>query len=92
MMKKDRNSFFSQYGYSAFNAPNIGMPNNTNFNGFTPDISNSELESRVSKLEREIQRLEYRINNLESQYPAGNTPQTSISSTDYNFNNSMYMV
>lgn len=87
-MKKDRNSFFSQYGYSAYNAPNIPTAQNmNNFGGFD---NTSELDSRISKLEREIQRLDYRISKLESSLP---TPtNTSINNTDYNFANSMYMV
>ena len=85
-MKKDRNSFFSQYGYSAFNAP---MPQQSqNMNNFTGYDPTTDLESRISKLEREIQRLDYRLSKLE-----GSTPtNTSINNTDYNFTNSMYMV
>lgn len=86
-MKKDRNSFFSQYGYSAFNAPMPGQQQNmNNFTGYDPT---NDLESRVSKLEREIQRLDYRLSKLEGSSIPTNT---SINNTDYNFTNSMYMV
>ncbi len=85
-MKKDRNSFFSQYGYSAFNTPT--MPTNQNMNNFAGFDPTSEMDARISKLEREIQRLDYRISKLEGT----NAGNTNISSTDYNFTNSMYMV
>lgn len=84
-MKKDRNSFFSQYGYSAFNTP--GIPNNQNMNFNTYDPT-SEMDARISKIEREIQRLDYRISKLEGT----NNTSTNINTTDYNFTNSMYMV
>lgn len=86
-MKKDRNSFFSQYGYSAYNNTPM-MPNNQNMNNAYAFDPTSEMDSRISKLEREIQRLDYRISKLEG----ANTGSTNISSTDYNFTNSMYMV
>lgn len=85
-MKKDRNSFFSQYGYSAFNGPT--MPTNQNMNNFTGYDPTSDLEARISKLEREIQRLDYRVSKLEGINPTN----TNINNTDYNFTNSMYMV
>lgn len=88
-MKKDRNSFFSQYGYSAFNAPApMATPTNQNMSNFTGYDPSSELDARISKLEREIQRLDYRLSKLEGTTNAS----TNINSTDYNFTNSMYMV
>ncbi len=88
-MKKDRNSFFSQYGYSAMNT-NM-FPNNQNMNmaGMPLMDNTSELDSRISKLEREIQRLDYRLSKLEGNLTS---TSTSINNTDYNFANSMYMV
>lgn len=91
-MKKDRNSFFSQYGYSSFNTNNM-MPGNMNMPMQpymnVPQNQNyveSDLESRISKLERENKVLEARISNLENNIPK------ITNNTDYNFANSMYMV
>ncbi len=87
-MKKDRNSFFSQYGYSAMNT-NM-FPNNPNMNmNQIPMDNTSELDSRLSKLEREFQRLDYRVSKLEG---LNTNSSTNITSNDYNFANSMYMV
>lgn len=92
-MKKDRNSFFSEY--SAFNnmQPNIMMPNqiasaNSNFYvGPANNLNNnmySDIDTRLSKLERQLNRLENRVSILEGD---------SNSNDDYNYsNNSMYMV
>lgn len=92
-MKKDRNSFFSQYGYSSFNGNNM-MPQNMNMPPQQPMMNmpqnqsyiDSDLESRVSKLERENKVLESRISKLENSLPK------VTNNTDYNFANSMYMV
>lgn len=106
-MKKDRNSFFSQYGMSAYNAnqPFMYPPANANMSagmsssmnvGVPPTLANinmnngydaSDLDARLSKIERELQRIDSRLNKLES-----TIPNTSISNNDYNFANSMYMV
>lgn len=86
-MKKDRNSFFSQYGYSAYNNTPM-MPNGQNMSSAYAIDPTSEMDARISKLEREIQRLDYRISKLEGT----NTASTNINNTDYNFSNSMYMV
>lgn len=89
-MKKDRNSFFSQFGSYGFNAnpqqpmmyPNMNnnmMP--TNYN------QDSDIDSRLSKIERELNRIDSRLSKLES-----TTVATTTNNTDYNFANSMYMV
>lgn len=87
-MKKDRNSFFSQFGSYGFNAnqqqpmmyPNMNnmMPNNYN--------QDSDIDSRLSKIERELNRMDSRLSKLEA------TTQATTNNTDYNFANSMYMV
>ncbi|MDD2238666.1 MAG: hypothetical protein PHH51_02125 [Bacilli bacterium] len=111
-MKKDRNTFFSGYGYNSMN-PGMGqmgpslIPNqvaaNTNFyagpavggnvmpGSMVPQTSimPSDIDSRLSKLERHVNRLEMRINKIE-----GDTGQTpgNYPESDYNYANSMYMV
>lgn len=88
-MKKERDSFFSQYGVQSYNNampymyPNPNM-NNINYN---MDYSN-DLDARISKIEREIQRLDTRISNIENKL----LTKEPTTSTDYNFANSMYMV
>ena len=87
-MKKDRNSFFSEYNMTSMNMPNM-MPNpNPIFSANSSVYSGpmnpnmySDLDSRLSKIERTLNRLETRINNLEN--------GTSITES---YNNSMYMV
>lgn len=91
-MKKDRNSFFSQYGEYGYNTNpminnNIPNTNGYNYNNYTNYNYNQDIESRINKLEREINRLDSRLSKLES-----NSIKTETSSTDYNFANSMYMV
>ena len=106
-MKKDRNSFFSEYGMSSYNNMNMPgvMPNlmpgqvqsNSSFYAGPampanmPDNYTNDIDSRISKLERQINRLESRINKLENEFPT-NFSKTSTE-TDYNYSNSsMYMV
>ena len=62
-MKKDRNSFFSQYSMNAYNANSI--PNN-----FYPDTN---LMDRIYRLEQEIQNLNRRLEVLENKLPNINT-------------------
>lgn len=105
-MKKDRNSFFSEYGMNAYNNMNMApmMPmgpsqvqSNSSFyagpampNNMGENYTN-DYDSRISKLERQINRLESRINKLESEFPS-NFSKTSTEA-DYNYSNSsMYMV
>lgn len=92
-MKKERDSFFSQYGVQSYNNnampymypnPNMNNMNNMNYN---MDYSN-DFDARISKIEREIQRLDTRITNIENKLLTNQT----TTSTDYNFANSMYMV
>lgn len=99
-MKKDRNTFFSEYGFnqaSSF-APNnnMMMPNNTvsaSNSFYAGPIPNqpmnnnmySDIDSRISKLEREIHRLDTRISRLEGD------SKTNFDDVNYQ-NSSMYMV
>ena len=90
-MKKDRNSFFSQFGSYGFNATNPQQPMmNPNMNNYMmPNTYNqdSDIDSRLSKIERELNRIDSRLSKLES-----TTQATTTTNTDYNFANSMYMV
>ncbi len=89
-MKKDRNSFFSQFGSYGFNANNQApmmypnMNNNMMPNNYNQD---SDIDARLSKIERELNRIDSRLSKLES-----TTIATNTTNTDYNFANSMYMV
>ena len=115
-MKKDRNSFFSEYNMSSYNnmqpmmpnmypnqvssqssfysgpAMNYGMVdqnsmmqgNNMN-NTYTTDI-----DSRISKIERQINRIETRLNKLESEMTNNFTNLKDYG--ENNYNNNMYMV
>lgn len=121
-MKKDRNSFFSEYNMSSYNMqqpmmPNMypnqvssqssfysgpamnygyGMtdqnnmmqPNNTmNMNNtYTTDI-----DSRISKIERQINRIETRLNKLEGEL-ANNYNNASKDIAENVYTNNMYMV
>lgn len=106
-MKKDRNSFFSEYGMNAYNTMQPMMQNmnmmpqqvqsNSSFYA-GPMMGNNmgenytnDIDSRISKLERQINRLETRINKLEGEMPTNYSKATT--ETDYNYSNSsMYMV
>ena len=98
-MKKDRNSFFQEYGFNSYNnnyqqMPNMGapmnMPMNTqmqaNSSFYAGPIAGTseELDARISKLERQVSRLETRISNLEK--------GTTTTPSDYNYSNNMYML
>ena len=100
-MKKDRNSFFQEYGMNGYNnmMPNMMMPNqafsaNSSFYSgpgmnYNPNMNNnmySDIDSRLSKIERQLNRLETRISHLE-----GDNPNTNINIDEYN-SNPMYMV
>lgn len=95
-MKKDRNSFFSQYGYSGYsnNMMPQGMPNNYQ-NPYPYGNNNSnyeiDLDSKINRIERELNRLDERITRLESTIQTMEA-KPSTTNTDYNFANSMYMV
>lgn len=97
-MKKDRNSFFSQFGSYGYQTnpqmstglvPNMNtMPQQytTNYNSY------DDIDARLSKIEREIGRLDQRITNLENSQTNIPTTTNSQTQTDFNFANSMYMV
>lgn len=96
-MKKDRNSFFSEYSMNSFNGgmPNMmPMPNqafSANSNFYAGPIQTnpnmySDIDARLSKIERQLSRLEARINRLE-----GDNQTNNINIDEYN-NNPMYMV
>jgi len=68
-MKKDRNSFFSNYTsqYQSY-TPNMGMPNQfiPNDNLYNNISFQNDIDNRLSKIERQLNRLEDRINALEN--------------------------
>ena len=76
-MKKNRNSFFSENTYQAYN-PNANLQiapfeaaGNYFYQGPIPSNYNTinnanDIESRLSKIERQINRLDYRISKLEN--------------------------
>ena len=101
-MKKDRNSFFSEYNMNSINSgpmmpmyPNQVASQSSFYSGPAMDYGyqnnntyTSDIESRISKIERQINRLESRLNKLEGELinNVGNDPKE----TTYNTN--MYMV
>lgn len=95
-MKKNRNSFFSEYGYNSMNnnnmmVPNQGMAANSQFYaGPMPNNMNtnmySDIDSRLSKIEREINRLDVRVSRLEG------TKEVPTTIDEQSYSNSMYMV
>ena len=101
-MKKDRNSFFSEYNMNSYNTnPMMSYPNqiasqSSFYSGpaYNPNIMNNnnnytnDLESRISKLERQINRLETRITKLENNLT--NFNPNGLNDNTYNTN--MYMV
>ncbi len=111
-MKKDRDSFFSGYGYGTAPqgmSPGLGMPMQGGMQGMPmqggphhvaansnfyagPGMEHqhmmpTDIDSRLSKMERKINRLEMRVNKLE-----GDTTSMPFTENDYNYSNSMYMV
>jgi len=91
-MKKDRNAFFSEYGFAQGMNPNMGMPGGGMQGGYPGTAPGhmpmpTDVDARISKLERQINRLDTRISKLE-----GDTGVAPIIENDFNFNNSMYMV
>lgn len=81
-MKKDRDSFFSQYGYTGYNMPNMYSNNQNQLLGYQmPDIN-----SRLNKIEETLFNLEKRISILES-----NKIDKKVDN-DFNFSNTMYMI
>ena len=104
-MKKNRNSFFAESSYQAYNTMQGGMPQTNQMNNMMPSpyqsssnyfyqgpmpnnytTNESDIESRLAKIERQLNRMDYRLSKLES---AGNI----VSSDDVEINNSnMYML
>ena len=99
-MKKDRNTFFSNYNQqtqSYFPDINTFQPNqsfgpyqsaNASSSFYSgPDIQNwNEVDNRLSKIERQLNRLDSRLSKLESNHLNNNIP-----SNDNNYSN-MYMI
>lgn len=97
-MKKDRNTFFNEanFSQSSFvpNMPTMPYANSTQasqsfYAGPTPNFNQgnvndyaSDLESRLSKIERQINRMDARISKLESK----------DFTSDTTLNNNMYML
>ena len=102
-MKKDRNAFFSEYGFNSGMpgaSPNMMMPGGMQNPNMTPypGANNmqmpaappmpTDIDARIAKLERQIGRLETRVGKLEGEL----TNPTQFNETEINYNNSMYMV
>lgn len=107
MMKKDRNSFFSQFGSYGYNSPQVApmmpaqqgfympeqqMSSNMSYQVSQPPVYSdaSDIDARLSKIERELNRLDARLNKLET--ASITSVNSNTANTDYNFANSMYMV
>ncbi len=98
-MRKDRNTFFTNYNaQQASYIPNMQtIPNNfgpyqaasTNTNFYAgPDIGMSnEIDNRLAKIERQINRLDNRLSKLENNFTNNQTPEI----TENNYSN-MYML
>lgn len=93
-MKKDRNSFFSQFGSYGYQSPQMGtnmmMPNMASNSNQYANNAYDDIDAHLSKIEREISRLDQRLSNLENNLT--NIPTNTQNQTDFNFANSMYMV
>ncbi len=98
-MKKDRNSFFSQFGSYGYNnnqmpvMPQPQMSANASYQMQTYPVAQgyeSDIDARLSKIERELNRMDARLSKLESS--SINSINSNTNTTDYNFANSMYMV
>ena len=96
-MKRNRNSFFTNYNASSQSFIPDGMPTpnqqmpytqtsmNSNYNS-GPTLTNSnDIDNRLSKIERQINRLDNRLSKLENSSNIQNEP------SDINYNN-MYML
>ena len=99
-MKRDRNSFFTNY--SAQNQSYIpDMPNMNNFGPYTqanqqssfysgPDIGvNNDIDNRLSKIERQINRIDARLSKLENMQNITTTTTTTTEGPNYQ---NMYMI
>lgn len=100
-MKKDRNSFFSQYGVSSYNTDpmmmqsNMNPMNQMNMPMYDPNMYSNpsyntqmeyDLEAKINRMEREIKLLDQRLSKIESELTS------TLANNEYNFANSMYMV
>lgn len=96
-MKRNRNSFFTNYNAQqqtfipdGMPIPNQQMPytqSSMNSNYYSgPTLTNSnDIDNRLSKIERQINRLDNRLSKLES------TNNVQTESSEINYNN-MYML
>ncbi len=95
-MKRNRNSFFTNYNaqQQAFIPDGMPMPNQGPYTQSSmnqsyysgPNLSNSnDIDNRLSKIERQINRLDNRVSKLENTSSIQDTP----SETTYN---NMYML
>ena len=115
-MKKDRNSFFSEYNMSSYNmqqpmmpntypnqvssqssfysgpAMNYGMMDQNNMmqNNNMNNTYTTDIDSRISKIERQINRIETRLNKLEGELSTNYNTAKDLG--DNLYNNNMYMV
>ena len=108
-MKKDRNSFFSEYSMNSINnmqpmmpmypnqvassssfysGPAMDMNYNNNMMNGMDNTYTSDIDSRISKIERQINRLDARLNKLENEL----TNNTAKDIGDNTYNTNMYMV
>ena len=84
-MKKDRNSFFQEYGFNSYNnnyqqMPNMSAPMNMPMN--TQMQANSSFYA--GPVAGTSEELDARISNLEK--------GTTTTPSDYNYSNNMYML
>lgn len=104
-MKKDRNSFFSQYGMSSYNVntpfmyPNTSNMNVQNANGmvgaaYQPQMPMAMPTTDTQEIEARLNKIERELSRIDTRLNKleSLTSNTNISNTDYNFANSMYMV
>ena len=88
MSDKERDMFYSNYGYAGMLPPNMFMPNQLAPNQsmmpnqmLQPNTSN--MESRISKLEKQVNRLNARVARLESPYGNNTNNYTEPDSNMY---------
>jgi len=71
----NRDMFYNSYGYST-GYPNQMFPNNMMFPN--QNNQNSDLETRLNKIERQINRLNQRITRLETPNNSYNEPDNNL--------------
>ena len=84
MMPMYPNQVSSQSSFYSGPAMDYGYQNNMMDNTYTSDI-----ESRISKIERQINRLETRLKNIENEISAN---YNNKDNSDNVYNNNLYMV